>query len=214
MQGKWEPKRQWTIEAAAPPLSPHRRLESYFSARLSSWRRWHLLRGASLFLLGLTSLWAAAAFVAPPVAMEMLLIVAGAVTLVAVLRTKDSPDLASSLPPALIPLATGAYLLGFPSGQAPNLALVFAAYFTASGIAAIVLSVAHRRRLCRQWEWLVVSGVASLIMAVLILSGLPGPFTWMFGVLLGVEFMFGGSAFIALALALDEVQPGPFIQCI
>ena len=82
---------------------------------------------------------------------------------------------------------------------------MFAAYFTASAIAASLLAVAHRRRLFRQWEWLAVSSVASLTIAVLILSGLPGPFTWMFGVLLGVEFMFAGSAFLAMALAPDDL---------
>ena len=142
----------------------------------------------------------------PVVPIETLLILAGAVTLVSMLCAKNSPaGLASSLPLAIIPLATGAYLLGIPREPAPNLGLVLAAYFTASGIAAILLAVAHRRRLFRQWEWLAVSGVANLIIAVLILSGLPGPFTWMFGVLLGADFMFGGSAFLALALAPDAI---------
>ena len=133
--------------------------------------------------------------------MEMLLILAGAVTLVAALRADQSAGLALPLSLALIPLAAGAYLMGTP---APNTGLALAAYFTASGIAAILLAAQHRRRLFRQWEWLAVSGVASLILALLILSGLPGPFTWMFGILLGVGFMFSGSAFLALALASDE----------
>ena len=205
MQGKWEPNEQWRIEAATR-LSPHQRLESYFTTELSSWRRWYLWQGACLFLLGLASLWVvAAAPAAQPVPIDMLLILAGAVTLVSVLCAKDGPALASSLPLAIIPLATGAYLFGIPREPAPNLGLVLTAYFTASGIAAILLAVAHRRRLFRQWEWLMVSGVASLIVAVLLLSGLPGPFTWMFGVLLGVEFMFAGSACLALALASDEI---------
>jgi uncharacterized membrane protein HdeD (DUF308 family) len=204
VQGKWEPSGQWRIEPATR-LSPHQKLESYFSSELSGWRRWYLGQGACLFLFGLACIWAAAAPVAQPVSMEMLLILAGGVTLVSALRADQSPGLALSLPLAFIPLATGAYLLGIPREPAPNLGLVFTAYFTASGIAAILLAVAHRRRLYRQWEWLVVSGVTSLIFALLLLSGLPGPFTWMFGLILGVDFMFGGSAFIALALGPDEL---------
>jgi len=203
VQGRWEPKAQWRIEPA--PLSPHQKLDSYLNIELSSWRRWYLVEGACLFLLGLASLWAAASPVVQPVSIEMLLVLAGAVTLISVLRADRSIGLASSLPLALIPLATGAYLLAIPREPAPNLGLVFAAYFTASAIAASLLAVAHRRRLFRQWEWLAVSGVASLTIAVLILSGLPGPFTWMFGVLLGVEFMLAGSAFLAMALAPDEI---------
>ena len=205
MQGKWEPNGQWRIEAATR-LSPHQRLESYFTQRalrlaaMVSLARRLPLPARPCVLVG-----GAAAPVAQPVSIDMLLILAGAVTLVSVLARESRPGLASSLPLAIIPLATGAYLFGIPRDPAPNLGLVLTAYFTASGIAAILLAVAHRRRLFRQWEWLMVSGVASLIFAVLLLSGLPGPFTWMFGVILGVEFMFGGSAFTALALGSDEL---------
>ena len=206
MQGKWEPNGQWRIDAASQ-LSPHQKVESYFSIELSSWRRWYLGQGACLFLLGLVCLWAAAAApIAPAVPIETLLILAGAVTLVSVLCTKESPaGFASSLPLAVIPLATGAYLLVMAREPAPNLGLVLAAYFTASGVATMLLAAAHRRRVFRQWEWLAVSGAASLTIALLILSGLPGAFTWMFGVLLGVDFMFCGSAFLAMALAPDEI---------
>lgn len=133
------------------------------------------------------------------------LILAGAVTLISPLRADQCPGFALSVSLTLIPLATGVYLLGTPGAATPNPGLVLAAYFTASGTAAILLAVQHRRRPFRQWEWLAVSGVTSLICALLILSGLPGPFAWMFGVLLGVNFMFGGSAFLALALASDEL---------
>jgi uncharacterized membrane protein HdeD (DUF308 family) len=202
VQGKWEPKGQWRIDAA-PRLSPHQRLESYFSIVLSSWRRWYLCQGACLALLGFMCLWAAAAEpVARAVSTEMLLILAGAVMLIPPLRAAQCPGFALSLALAFIPLATGAYLLG---AATPKLGLTLAAYFTASGIATILLAVRHRHALFRQWEWLAVSGVTSLIVALLILAGLPGPYSWMLGVLLGVDFIFGGGARLALALALDDV---------
>jgi uncharacterized membrane protein HdeD (DUF308 family) len=200
VQGKWEPNGQWRIDAPSR-LSPHQKFESYFSVELSSWRRWYLWQGACLFLLGLVCLWVASGWpIAPVVPIETLLILGGAVTLVSALRAGQSPSLPLTL--ALIPLAAGAYLLGTP---APNLDLGLAGYFSASAVAIMLLAAQHRRRLFRQWEWLAVSGVTSLIFAILILSGLPGPFTWMFGVLIGVDFMFRGSAFMALALAADEI---------
>jgi uncharacterized membrane protein HdeD (DUF308 family) len=185
-------------------FSPHQKLESYLDIELSGWRRWSLLQGACLILLGLAGLWAAAAPVAALVPAETLLILAGAVTLIPAMRADQSPDYALSLVLALILLATGAYLLETPRDATANPGPAFAAYFSASGIATVLLAAAYRRRLFRQWEWLAVSGVTSLISALLILSGLPGPFTWMFGVLLGVNFMFDGSARLALALAADE----------
>lgn len=140
----------------------------------------------------------------------MLLILAGAATLVATLGAGRVFNLALSLVPAFIPLATGAYLLG--TLRSPNgPALVLAACFIASGTATILLAAAYRRHRLRQWEWLAVSGVASLILALLLLAGLPGPYTWMLGFMLGVHFMFSGSAFLALAFPEDSkagsVQP-------
>ena len=204
MQGKWEPNGQWRI-APPPPLSPHQRIESYFSVELSSWRRWYLLQGACLIALGLLCLWAATfPTIAQSVSMEMLLILAGAVALISPLRVNRCPGLAWSLALAGLSLATGAYLFG-TRGATADPGLVLAAYFAASGVMTLLLAVEHRRRLFHQWEWLTVSGVANLILALLILSGLPGPFTWIFGVLLGVSFIFDGTAFVTLALTQEAL---------
>jgi uncharacterized membrane protein HdeD (DUF308 family) len=190
--------------APARRLSPHQRLESYLTIELSSWRRWCLLEGACLALLGLACLWAAAMPFAGSISIDLLLILAGAVALISLMSAAQSTNFALSLSLALIPLATGLYLLAVSREAAANPGWVFAAYFTASGIATILLAAAYRRRLFPQWEWLAVSGVTRLILVLLILSGLPGSFTWMFGVLLGVGFMFEGSARLALALGSDE----------
>jgi hypothetical protein len=69
-----------------------------------------------------------------------------------------------------------------------------------------MLAAAHRRQLFKEWEWFAVSGVTSLILAMMILSGLPGPYTWMLGMLLGVDLIFDGSALFALVLASSDVR--------
>lgn len=198
LQEKWAPK-EGEEDRLRAALSLFRGLDGYLPAELSGARRWHLIEGACLVLLGLTCFWAASMPVLDSKPNELLLIFAGAVMLLPAMRADPSPGFAFSLAQALIPLAAALCLIGTPQDGAANPGAVFAAYFAASGIAAVLLAAAHRRRLSPQWEWMAVSGVTSLILALLILSGLPGPFTWMFGILLGVAFLFEGSARLALA---------------
>lgn len=196
LQEKWAPKEE---EEGPRAAFPHRGLDGYLPVELSGIRRWQVAEGASLVLLGLASFWAASLPVPEPIPMELLLILASAVTLLSAMRPGPSSGLAFLLAQALTPLAAALYLIGTAWDGMASPAWVFAAYFTASGTAAGLLAAAHRSRHSPQWEWMAVSGVTNLILTMLILSGLPGPFTWMFGIMLGVAFLFDGSARLALA---------------
>jgi uncharacterized membrane protein HdeD (DUF308 family) len=150
-------------------------------------------------LIGFASFWSAEA-AAGMASIAVLAILAGVMTLISALRV-DRGSAALSMSLALVSFATGLYLLGGPQRITENPAAVFAACFAAKGILTVLLAAAHRRQRFLEWEWLAVSGVASLILALLVLSGLPGPFLWMFGVLFGVSSLFEASARAALALA-------------
>ena len=45
-----------------------------------------------------------------------------------------------------------------------------------------------------------MNGVIDLFLAGVILAGLPGALVWAFGLLFGIDLIFGGSALLALAL--------------
>ena len=206
LREKWVPEEQ--EDEPRPALSPHQRLEGYLNLKFSNCRQWRLLEGAGLVLLGLACFPAAAASAAVSIPIEWLLILAGAVKLVSLMRAGQSESWGYSLALALTPLATGLYLLAWPREATADPGLVFAAYFAATGIATALLAAACHRRLVPQWEWLAVSGVTSLLCALLILSGLPGPYVWMFGVLLGVTLIFDGGARLALTLVPHERPEG------
>lgn len=184
-----------------PRPSPHERLERYLSRELSGAARGPALEGAVLGVLGLACLLAVAVpglgRWLPP---GIVLAGAGAVTFACALAAQRGPDRPLSILLALIAIAAGLHLLWSAPEQPRDLALLLAACFAARGIVTILLADAHRRRGLRHWEWLTVSGVASLTLAMIVLSGLPGPYLWMFGVLLGVALVFDGSARLALSL--------------
>jgi uncharacterized membrane protein HdeD (DUF308 family) len=68
----------------------------------------------------------------------------------------------------------------------------------------IALGLAHRRELSGRWQGLVLNGAIDLVLAIIILSGLPGAFAWALGLLLGIDLAFGGATLIAMALAARE----------
>jgi uncharacterized membrane protein HdeD (DUF308 family) len=78
---------------------------------------------------------------------------------------------------------------------------VLTAFFIIDGVVMIILAIAHRRELSGRWEWLLINGVIDLVLAAIILSGMPGSATWALGLLVGIDLVFGGASLIAMSLA-------------
>jgi uncharacterized membrane protein HdeD (DUF308 family) len=197
-------------DVVARQPSPQRTFETCMSVAGSRRWRWLTLEGACLILLGVAALLTAPA--ADSTLNGAILLSAGSLTLLSLLQSERHPAFGSSLLLALAAFVAGLHLLGDPP-QA-TLGFAFAAYFGARGVTAILLSTALRRKGFKEWEWSTVSGVTSLILSGLILSGLPGPYVWMLGLLLGVDLIFDGSALLALIFAAHtavETVPAPVI---
>ena len=55
---------------------------------------------------------------------------------------------------------------------------------------------------------MLVSGIIDLILAAIILTGLPGTAAWALGLLMGINLIFGGWALVAMALHARTRSPG------
>jgi len=164
------------------------------------WRLF-LAEGIVLSVLGL------AAIVVPPIAglvatlfLGWLFLIAGVVGLVATLRARQAPGFGWSLLSALVAVIAGAVLLWNPLQGLVTLTYVLIAFFIVDGILVIGLAIAHRRQLSGKWEWMMVNGVIDLILAGIVISGLPGTLVWALGLLVGIDMVFGGASLIAMAL--------------
>jgi len=164
------------------------------------WRLF-LAEGIVLSVLGL------AAIVVPPIAglvatlfLGWLFLIAGAVGLVATLRARQAPGFGWSLLSALVAVIAGAVLLWNPLQGLVTLTYVLIAFFIVDGILIIGLAIAHRRQLSGKWEWMMVNGVIDLVLAGIVISGLPGTLVWALGLLVGIDMVFGGASLIAMAL--------------
>lgn len=164
-----------------------------------------LAEGITLCVLGL------GAIIVPPIAglattvfLGWLFLIAGLVGLFFTFQAKSAPGFGWALLSAVASIVAGAILLWNPLQGLATLTLVLTAYFIVDGAAIIFLAIAHRRELSGKWEWLLLNGVMDLILAGIIISGLPGTLAWALGLLVGVDLLFGGASLIAMAMELRK----------
>ncbi|HUI21869.1 MAG TPA: HdeD family acid-resistance protein [Methylocella sp.] len=160
-----------------------------------------LAEGIILSLLGL------GAILVPPIAglattvfLGWLFVIAGVLGFVATYQAREAPGFGWSLLSAFAALIAGGILLWNPLQGLATLTYVLIFFFIVDGIFVIILAIAHRRELSGKWEWMMVNGIIDLILAGIIISGLPGTLAWALGLLVGIDMVFGGATLIAMAL--------------
>jgi uncharacterized membrane protein HdeD (DUF308 family) len=182
------------------PSDIDRFARSVTGALADGWR-FLLIEGIILALLG------AAAIIVPPIAtlaVELILgwlfLISGIVGLVMTFMMRHAPGFWWSLFSAILAIAAGAVLLGWPVRGVLSLTLLLIAFFILEGIATIMYALDHKRELSGRWGWLLASGIVDLALAAIIFAGLPGTAAWALGLLVGINMLFGGAALIGLAL--------------
>ncbi|MGO9135561.1 MAG: HdeD family acid-resistance protein [Methylovirgula sp.] len=182
-----------------PSQSP---LETALAKTMHEHWRVFLAEGILLVLLGF------AAIVVPLVAglaatvfLGWLFLMAGILGLVATFRARGAPGFGWALASAIAAVIAGAILLWNPFQGLITLTYVLIAYFVADGVLMILLAVTHRSELTGKWEWMAANGVIDIILALIIVSGLPNSLAWALGLLVGIDMVFGGASLIAMAMA-------------
>ncbi len=160
-----------------------------------------LAEGIILVLLGMAAMIVPIiAGLAATVFLGWLFLIAGILGLVATFRARQAPGFGWSLASAIAAVVAGGLLLWNPLQGLVTLTFVLTAFFIVDGIFIIILAITHRRELSGKWEWMLVNGIIDLILAGVIISGLPGTLAWALGLLVGIDLIFGGAALIAMAM--------------
>ena len=168
----------------------------------------YLVEGIILVVLGLI------AIVVPPIAtlaVELLFgwlfLLSGVVGLITTFWMRDAPGFWWSLLSGVVGIAAGIVLLVWPLSGVLSLTLVLIVFFSIEGIASVMYALEHKRELSGRWGFMLASGIIDLIIAAIILFGLPGSAAWALGLLVGINLTFGGAALIAMALHARELRP-------
>jgi uncharacterized membrane protein HdeD (DUF308 family) len=101
---------------------------------------------------------------------------------------------------ALLSIAAGVFLLVNPAAGAAGLTLIVALLFSLQGASEI--SFAFEMRPFTGWKGLLISGIVSVVVAILIVATWPGISLVLLGILFGVNFASTGIAYILLSRAL------------
>jgi uncharacterized membrane protein HdeD (DUF308 family) len=173
----------------------------------------YLVEGIVLVILGLI------AVVIPPIAtlaVEILLgwlfLISGIAGLITTFWMREAPGFWWSLVSAVLGIAAGIVLLLWPVSGILSLTLVLVVFFVIEGVASVMFALEHKRELSGRWGWMLASGIVDLILAAIILTGLPGTAAWAIGLLVGINMVFGGWALIAMALHAREIKPSAAAQ--
>jgi uncharacterized membrane protein HdeD (DUF308 family) len=160
-----------------------------------------LAEGILLTVLGMLAiLLPAVASLAATLIFGWILLLSGGMGLVTTLRARHAPGFGWSLLSALIGLVAGVLLLARPVLGTLSLTAVLIAFLVAEGVVSIFYATEHRKGFSAGWGWMLASGLLDLVLAVILLAGLPGTAVWALGVLLGVNMIVGGAALISMAL--------------
>lgn len=108
---------------------------------------------------------------------------------------------------ALLTVVVGVWLLAEPHHGAVSLTLLLGIYFLLMGITRIAIAAAARGR---QGAGLVgLSGVAGLLIGILVLAKLPSSADWAIGLLVGIDLIFAGWTLTSVALVGRDLSKAP-----
>jgi uncharacterized membrane protein HdeD (DUF308 family) len=102
---------------------------------------------------------------------------------------------------SLLSIAAGAFLLFNPLAGELVLTLLVALLFIIQGAAELVFAFEMRPH--PGWVWMLISGLASVVLSVVIAAGLPGTSLFALGLLLGINFLTSGLGYLFVSRAMQ-----------
>ena len=178
------------------------KMQATVSAPVKSHWKAFLFEGIVLAILGL------AAMIVPPLAslavtifLGWMFLISGIAGLIVTFWARQMPGFWWSLFSAALAVLAGLILIARPMQGVLTLTIVVGAYFLAEGVATIMYALEHRKELSARWAWLLAAGLMDILIAFLIISGLPGSAEWAIGLLVGINLVIGGASLVGMALA-------------
>jgi uncharacterized membrane protein HdeD (DUF308 family) len=168
-----------------------------------------LAQGVIMIILGaLAVIWPQISTVAIDIYIGWMFLLSGIVGLATMFLAPSVSAFLWSLLTAALSLAVGVLLLWHPVEGTVSLTLVLIAFFIAEGIFQIAAAVRYRDAFPDSWGWMLMSGIADLILAWLMISGWPGTAIWALGLIAGINLITSGVAITMAAIAGRSLVKG------
>ena len=151
--------------------------------------------GAALIALGVAALvWPMFSTLAATVFVGAVLLVSGVVGVFGAFSIRGAGPFFGALLYSLLSVAAGVYMLARPAAGELAITLTLGILFVFQGAFEGVLTYELRRT--KTWGWMLVSALASIFLAFVIISSFPSISTIALGVILGVNFITSGIGYV------------------
>lgn len=152
----------------------------------------------------------ALAIVLPNIAGVSITILVGVITLVAgcvqclrVLQNRHTSAFWLSLIAAILAIIIGVLLLASPTRGVALLTLLLGVWFLVHGVIQVTLAIQAKGH-SNNWAVLLISGIASLVLAIIIYAGWPFNASWVLGLLLGINLLFFGVSLLFVSAQIKS----------
>jgi len=161
-----------------------------------------LVQGIIMMVLGvLAIIWPQISTLAVDLYVGWMFLLSGLTGLIAMFVASSVAAFLWSLLTAALSLFVGVLLLWHPVEGAVSLTLVLISFFIAEGIFQIAAAIRHREAFPDSWGWLLMSGIADLVLAAMLIWGWPSTAIWALGLIAGLNLITSGLAIVMVAAA-------------
>jgi uncharacterized membrane protein HdeD (DUF308 family) len=161
---------------------------------------WFLVFGIGLAVLGVVAIVrSVAATVVSMLFFGWLLLIAAGIEVAQTIMVGQWAAMFQHLVAAVLFGVVGFLIIWRPVVTAEILTLLMGAFFLATGLFQIIAPAITS---LPDWGWHVLNGIIALLLGVLVLAQWPITGLWVIGTFVGIELLFYGIAWIALALHL------------
>ncbi len=161
---------------------------------------WFLALGIVLILVGIAAIcFPLVSTIAAKIFLGWLFLIGGVFLIIHAFSAQGWGGFLWRLLIGVLYLSAGGYLAFFPLTGLLTLAILLAILFVAEGIMEIIM--AFRVHPSDGRVWLLLSGIAALVVGVLIFLGLPSSAGWALGLLVGINLLFSGWSYVFLAMS-------------
>lgn len=191
------------VEEGVPSSNPSMAAVARMNAVFAEHRTLFTLLGILLIVLGvLAIMFPLVTTIAAKKFLGWLFLIGGIAQVVHAFSTRSWSEFLLDLLVGLLYALVGAWLAFFPLTGILTLTVLLAITFVLQGGAQIGMS--FRMRPHSGWFWMLLAGIIAILAGAMIVAGLPSTATWAVGILVGVNLLTSGWAYLILALGAKE----------
>jgi uncharacterized membrane protein HdeD (DUF308 family) len=180
-------------------------MQSAVQTAITENKRWFYFLGILFIVLGVAALaFPFVTTIAAKIILGWLFLIGGIIQIVHAFSTRAWSEFFLDLLIGVLYVVAGAWLAFFPLTGIITLTLFLAFMFIVEGF--LEAGIAFRIRPHSGWGWMLLSGIVAVAVGVLLIANLPSSATWAIGLLVGINLIMSGFAYLLLPMAASSAR--------